>query len=168
MFERIQVLSATALLLALRAAGDLAAQEPDREVAAAKAFLGGQIQVYYRAGEVLTGTHHLIDVEHDARGRYTLSADTARVTILGNVQRGGWTDKGRWDVIRVGQQVGIRHLSDSGLQGFFPLKVQPNGAVVLLAEGLPGAPASCSLARGWQNSFDIGLGKPASIGLKPR
>src|SRR4051812_27714139 len=97
-----QLIAPAALLAVILSAGTAPAQGGDPEVEKVKAYLTGKVQVYYRVGGILYGTHHLIDLEYQPAGRYTLAADTARVTIMDNVQRGGWQDAGRWEVVRVG------------------------------------------------------------------
>jgi hypothetical protein len=157
-----------ALALVLVSAGSAPAQAPDREVNQVKAFLTGKVQAYYRVGGVLFGTHHLFDLEYHPGGRYTYSVDTARRTILDNVQRGGWRDAGRWEVVRVGRQVGVRHQSDSGRVAFFPIQVLPGGEARLLPEGLPRNTEKSWLVKGWKYRVDVRTGKPPSIMLAPR
>jgi hypothetical protein len=150
------------------ARGSTSAQEPDREVERARAFLTGKVQVYYRVGGILYGTHHLADIEYGPAGRYGLAMDTAKATVLDNVQRGGWRDAGRWDVVRVGQQVGVRHQSDGGAVAFFPVQVLDGGEVRLLADGLPPGTERCWVVQGWKQRIGVALGKPPSITLDPR
>jgi hypothetical protein len=160
---------ALAMLLAVNtpiAQGAIPGQ--DREVERIKAYLTGKVQVYYRVGGILYGTHHLVDIEYHPAGRYTLAADTGRCTILDNIQRGGWRDAGRWEVVRVGRQVGVRHRSDKGFVAFFPIQVLANREVRLLADGLPGGTQRCWMVQGWQYRFGIHTGKPPSITLDRR
>jgi hypothetical protein len=163
-----QTFALAALLAVIVPAGYASAQGPDREVEQVKAYLTGKVQVYYRAGGVLFGTHHLVDIEYDPSGRYALAADTAKATVLGNVQRGGWRDAGRWDVVRVGRLIGVRHQSDNGAVAFFPVEVLGAGEVRLLADGLPKGTERCGMVQGWRYRFGIVLGKPPSITLDPR
>ncbi len=163
-----RLIALAALLAVVLPAEHAAAQGPDREVEQVKAHLTGKVQVYYRVGGILYGTHHLIDVEHQPSGRYTLVADTARATVLDNLQRGGWRDAGRWEVVRVGRQVGVRHQSDKGPIAFFPLQVLANGEVRLLADGLPRGTERFWMVRGWRYRFGIDPGRPPSITINPR
>ncbi len=158
----------SALALVLAPAGRAPAQEADREVEQVKAYLTGKVQAYYRVGGILHGTHHLVDIEHHPGGRYALSADTARVTILDNIQRGGWRDAGRWEVVRVGRQVGARHQSDSGRVAFFPIQVLAGGEARILPEGLPRDTQRSWLVRGWKYRLRAHTGRPPSITLGPR
>jgi hypothetical protein len=160
---------ALAALLAVILPADYApAQEQDREVEQVRAYLTGKVQVYYRVGGILYGTHHLINVAYQPSGRYSLAADTARATVLDNVQRGGWRDAGRWEVVRVGQQVGVRLRSDNGPVAFFPLQVLASGQVRLLGDGLPRGTERFWVVQGWQYRFRIDPGTPPSITINPR
>jgi hypothetical protein len=157
-----------ACVLGLATSGYSSAQGQDREVEQVKTFLTGKVQVYYRVGGIVYGTHHLVDLEYKQSGRYTLAVDTAKATVLDNVQRGGWKDTGRWEVVRVGRQVGVRHESDNRGTQFFPVQVLQDGNVRLLADGLPGGTEHYSMVQGWKHRFGITLGKPPSITLEPR
>jgi hypothetical protein len=152
-------------VLAFAAAGDAPAQQPGGEIQQVKNFLTGKVQAYYRVGGILYGTHHLFDLEYKADGRYTLEANTGRTTIMGNFQPGGWRDAGRWEVVRVGQQVGVRHVSDNGFQEFFPLKALPGGGVELLPDGLPGGTERYWIIQGWK--YKLG-NDGTSVSLDPR
>jgi hypothetical protein len=144
------------------------AQGQDRDVERIKTDITGKVQVYYRVGGILYGEHHLIDIEYNQSGRYSLRADTAKVTVLDNVQRSGWQETGRWDVVRVGQKVGVRHQSDKGFVAFFPVQVLTNGQVRLLADGLPGGTERCWMVQGWKYRLGIATGKPPSITIEDR
>ncbi len=163
-----RVTAPAALLAVILPAGYAPAQGPDREVEQVRAYLTGKVQVYYRVGGILYGTHHLIDLDYQRSGRYTLAADTARATALDNIQRGGWRDAGRWEVARVGGQVGVRLRSDNGPVAFFPLQVSASGQVRLLGNGLPRGTERFWAVQGWRYRFGIDAGRPPSITINPR
>jgi hypothetical protein len=161
-------LSGKAFVSPLGVRGAAPAQEQDREVEQVRAYLTGKVQLYYRVGGILFGTHHLVDLDYAQGGRYALAVDTAKATVLDNVQRGGWRDAGRWDVVRVRQQVGIRHQSDGGNVEFLPVEVLATGEVRLLADGLPRGTERCWMVQGWRYRIGVFFGKPPSITLDPR
>lgn len=142
--------------------------EKDTEIEQIKAHFAGKSQVYYRVGGILYGTHHLIDLECQPSGRYTMSADTAKPTILGNLQRGGWQDAGRWDIVRMGRQCGVRLQPDNRAAEFYPVEALANGEVRLLADGLPAGTERHWLIQGWKYQIGVATGKPPSITLDPQ
>jgi len=166
--KHFQVIAPAVLFGMLISAGNFSAQEVVREVEQFKAYLSGKVQVYYRIGGILYGTHDLIDLEYKSSGQYTLAADTAKATILDNIQRGGWQDAGRWDVVRVGQQVGLRHQPDGRLAVFFPVQVLDNGEVRLVADGLPGGTERYWMVQGWKHRIGVVTGKPPSVTIDSR
>ena len=102
--------------------------QSDSELGAIDRYLRGrQFLVAYREGGAAYGTHIRLEVHYCPSGQFVLFGQSRRQTVLDNWQVNNWEDAGRWDVIRVQGQPGVRAVSIAGRTDFAPVKMLPDG-----------------------------------------
>ena len=116
-----------ALLVALSPFETVWAQA-DPQLAAINRYLNGRrFFVSYREGGPAYGTHIFLDVDYCASGRFILTGQSRRQTVLDNWQMNNWEDAGRWDVVRFQGRTGVRAVTESGKVDFVPVEMLPGG-----------------------------------------
>jgi hypothetical protein len=102
--------------------------QSDAQVVAIERYLSGRrFLVSYRDGGPVYGSHIFLDVHYCPSGQYLLAGESRRQTVLDNWQVNRWEDSGRWTVLRVAGQVGVRASSNSGKVDFVATEMLPDG-----------------------------------------
>ena len=115
------LLMASAPIAIVRAQADPQLNAIDRSLS------GRRFLVSYREGGAAYGTHVSLEIHYCANGEYILFGRSQRQTVLDNWQVNNWQDAGRWNVVRVQGQTGVRAVSVSGKVDFVAVETLPGG-----------------------------------------
>jgi hypothetical protein len=104
----------------------------DKELLAIRNAVAGQrFLVTWRDGGPVYGTYFFVDLHIGQSGRYSLSGQSRKQTVLGNEQVSNWEGSGTWRVGRQGGQAGLVYVDEEGQKRFDPVRVQPGGGLFI-------------------------------------
>ncbi len=117
-----------------------ACAQADSQAKALRDYVAGQkFSVTYRQGGPVYGTYFFLSVNLCRSGDYVTFGRSRKQSVLDSRETGlpsaeqvrSWRDQGRWSVTARSGQLGVQYVSFTGQTFFYPVRVQPNGQILV-------------------------------------